>query len=1034
MDNISRVDFTQEIRFAVVMYGGSSLAVYMNGVAQELLRMVRATAPLRKAEGGSHEEAYRREEELEGTERVYRELGQRLRRASGPREDELEKDAQIRTRFVVDILTGASAGGINAIYLAKALTNNQDLSDLMNLWVSKGDIAILLNRPPSYRIDAGGNGEELNRSREQPASPLNSARMYWELLDAFRGMDNQKRDDEREPNCTEELDLYVTATDPRGRIVNMRLTDKVVQEMRYKNVFHFSYRHHEGRAEHSDFTSKHNPFLAFVARCTSAHQAAFEVMSLKGIKETIKDAGGLRSGELDYDHEDLRKFYDEYLLAGGNIEPERKEGGAHNGTPSREELAEDFQGRFFNDGGTLDNSPFSFVSDILPFRETQYPVDRKLLYVEPSPEDAREKDRGNRAWGFVENAVAGLSTLPSQQTIVEDLKRLQERNRLIERVSHILANIKDDIKARNKGVWPQRYTREQMYNKNLADLIGKHGASWGGYQHLRIAQVTNDLTQLIARASGIDEESDEFYAVRELVRLWRRSLYEDKERAEKETELTPDGEKLEKQPEINFLLDFDLSWTIRRVQFVLRQINELDCLDKAAEKTARVAEQEDMKITWPEGDDERKEFRSELHKVRRRLNEVYARLRKARRRFWARRGEVGWGSKEQGQSSWLNPFQDSVDALKIPKAMLRGFHRIPTEKMRSEQIGNYLHEPKRKKAFEDLAKKVREEIGAVIDASREKCGEGILTDPWGTGQLSVSDSVKYILRFYYLYFEDFDQVSFPIFYSTDVGEETDEIEIFRVSPDDADSLVNERDDLGKAGKSKLAGTALAHFGAFFDEGYRRNDILWGRLDGAERIISALLPGDGNKSLRDYLVEKAHKAIITEKLTEVVVGLKQEDTELAGGIEKALGEGVRLSDEMRERLRASSVSPLWRSYLLISLEKNSEGRVKDFKKDFKAAFIESYDAERAFSRWRKIGLYRKGGYVLLKLLLKNIRQLARKLKAVRWLILVGPLIAIAGGATFAWGLYRTLTIPLRYAARLIRKIIAPVNEASKSRTG
>jgi hypothetical protein len=36
----------QEFRFAVVLYGGVSLAIYINGVAQELLRMVRATADL----------------------------------------------------------------------------------------------------------------------------------------------------------------------------------------------------------------------------------------------------------------------------------------------------------------------------------------------------------------------------------------------------------------------------------------------------------------------------------------------------------------------------------------------------------------------------------------------------------------------------------------------------------------------------------------------------------------------------------------------------------------------------------------------------------------------------------------------------------------------------------------------------------------------------------------------------------------------------------------------------------------------------
>ena len=34
----------KEVRFAVVMYGGGSLAIYINGIAQELLKMVRATA------------------------------------------------------------------------------------------------------------------------------------------------------------------------------------------------------------------------------------------------------------------------------------------------------------------------------------------------------------------------------------------------------------------------------------------------------------------------------------------------------------------------------------------------------------------------------------------------------------------------------------------------------------------------------------------------------------------------------------------------------------------------------------------------------------------------------------------------------------------------------------------------------------------------------------------------------------------------------------------------------------------------------
>src|SRR2546430_13813611 len=113
-------DFTQEIRFAVVMYGGSSLAIYMNGVAQELLRLVRATAPNRDDWNKTHFD------QVSGSERIYRDLGRMLSRGEAARLKLGANDA-IRTRFVIDVLSGTSAGGINAVFLAKALANDLDL-------------------------------------------------------------------------------------------------------------------------------------------------------------------------------------------------------------------------------------------------------------------------------------------------------------------------------------------------------------------------------------------------------------------------------------------------------------------------------------------------------------------------------------------------------------------------------------------------------------------------------------------------------------------------------------------------------------------------------------------------------------------------------------------------------------------------------------------------------------------------------------------------------------------------------------------
>ena len=95
----------QEVRFAVVMYGGVSLAIYINGIAQELLRMVRSTADLPPGES------------LKGSERIYRKLGQLLhpgRESEEGAEPPADlSESPIKTRFVVDLISGSSAGGIN---------------------------------------------------------------------------------------------------------------------------------------------------------------------------------------------------------------------------------------------------------------------------------------------------------------------------------------------------------------------------------------------------------------------------------------------------------------------------------------------------------------------------------------------------------------------------------------------------------------------------------------------------------------------------------------------------------------------------------------------------------------------------------------------------------------------------------------------------------------------------------------------------------------------------------------------------------
>jgi len=87
-------------------------------------------------------------------------------------------------------------------------------------------------------------------------------------------------------------------------------------------------------------------------------------------------------------------------------------------------------------------------------------------------------------------------------------------------------------------------------------------------------------------------------------------------------------------------------------------------------------------------------------------------------------------------------------------------------------------------------------------------------------------------------------------------------EVFRISPRDATSIVDENALTEK--RRKLAGTALFHFGAFLNREWRQNDLMWGRLDAAERIIHCILPQ------AQPLVEEANLAIVgsQERLTQL----------------------------------------------------------------------------------------------------------------------------------------------------------------------
>ncbi|MGH3519163.1 MAG: patatin-like protein [Haloechinothrix sp.] len=142
----------QEIRFAVSMVGGVSLAIWMGGVTSEISRLLHASRALEK-NGRVTIPAYAKLLEL------------------------------LNVRVSVDVLTGTSAGGINSACLGLAEAYDATLDSLRDTWLETGSMANLLRDPAERqprslldgdRVLLGGLNTALDaiaRSGQPPQDP-----------------------------------------------------------------------------------------------------------------------------------------------------------------------------------------------------------------------------------------------------------------------------------------------------------------------------------------------------------------------------------------------------------------------------------------------------------------------------------------------------------------------------------------------------------------------------------------------------------------------------------------------------------------------------------------------------------------------------------------------------------------------------------------------------------------------------------------------------------------------------------------------
>ena len=207
----------EELRLALVMNGGVSLAVWMGGVAYEINRFIGETHP------------------------VYESLL-----------------TLTRTRARVDVISGASAGGINGAALAMGHVYDTSLYGLRDVWLESGALDELLRDP----------GEA------DPPSLLDGDRRFLPALErAFASL----KTDRKVPCGSVDgmpIDLSLAATRLTGRKDRM-LDDlgSVIEDVVHRTRFHFERkRTNDPFANPDELVAK----LAKAARSSASFPVAFE--------------------------------------------------------------------------------------------------------------------------------------------------------------------------------------------------------------------------------------------------------------------------------------------------------------------------------------------------------------------------------------------------------------------------------------------------------------------------------------------------------------------------------------------------------------------------------------------------------------------------------------------------------------------------------------------------------------------------------------------------------------------------------------
>lgn len=477
----------KELRTALVCYGGISLAVYMHGVTKELWHATRASrvfhCPL--------------PETVDGVEAVYLRLY-----------EEIAHTRNLRLRLLPDIISGASAGGINGVFLAQAIATGQSLEPLTAMWLERADIDFLLDpdakpwgrfakfwaqplvwfvlkRPgnvvsrtvaPQTRSEVRRKVSRLIRARwfSPPFSGIGFSRMIADALDTMAATPKGA------PLLPDghPVDLLVTATDFNGHLEEIRLNSPpivVESEHRLSIAFRHTADHHH---PHSLAAI---PELVLAARATASFPGAFPPLLIEEIDKLVLERGVAWLGR------------DHFLE---RIMPNHWKRGHIDSVA-------------LIDGAVLVNRPFAQAIGVLRDRPARREVDRRFVYIDPSPDHIRIAPNGGRTVGFFAAIFGSLSSIPREQPIRDNLEALERQSRQRARLRLIVESLRPEIEQAVETLFgrtlffdrPSTRRLTSWRNKAQQSAAESAGFAFHSYAQIKLAGIVTSLAELIHDAA-----------------------------------------------------------------------------------------------------------------------------------------------------------------------------------------------------------------------------------------------------------------------------------------------------------------------------------------------------------------------------------------------------------------------------------------------------------------------------------------------------------------------------------------------------